>query len=390
MNIPRVDCLVPVYNGGVFLKGSLQSLLRQDYPALRIIVVNDGSTDQSSSLLRTLAAEDPRILLIEKANGGIVEALNTGLQHVDAEFVARHDADDLADPHRIGVQARFLAGRPDVSAVGGSARHIDERGSDLGTIARFDPPEFASADNAPAREPYLLHPFLMVRTDALRSAGGYRHVLHAEDSDLYWRLQERGRLVSHPALLGSYRMHPESISSSSIRSGRAMSLSSQLAALSARRRRSGRLDLTFSSADAKALRMKIHLAEMLAVYQDQLDADERSWLSLAAALKLMELADYRPYELETEDCAFLHQAWNARADALQASNRSLANKAVLGTAARLLALGRVAQARALPQVPFGPGFVAKVAVRRLVPDALYRRVRMALGRRRRMPPAATI
>jgi hypothetical protein len=85
----------------------------------------------------------------------------------------------------------------------------------------------------------------MVRRASVVGLGGYRYVYHSEDTDLYWRLLDHGQLHNLDSILGDYRMHSGSISGSSIVNGRIMSLGSQLAALSARRRRSRLPDSVF-------------------------------------------------------------------------------------------------------------------------------------------------
>ena len=161
----------------------------------------------------------------------------------------------------------------------------------------------------PAVEPYLLHPFLMIRGDAMRAAGGYRHVLHAEDSDLYWRLLSRGRLHNPPDLMGEYRIHAGSVSSASVHRGRVGSAYAELAALSFRRREAGRPDLDFPT-DALARMEELRgIQEIVDHLSGQLRVDEREHFGLAVAAKLLVNASYRPYQLEIDDCRFLARTW---------------------------------------------------------------------------------
>src|ERR1700736_3109855 len=95
---PIVDVLIPVYNGAPTVRESLNSIRAQTIRDIRIVVIDDGSTDATVEILAELAREDPRIVTIRKPNGGIVDALNLGLQHCRAEFLARFDADDIAYP----------------------------------------------------------------------------------------------------------------------------------------------------------------------------------------------------------------------------------------------------------------------------------------------------
>ena len=91
-----VDVLIPVYNGVRYVRSAIESMQMQTVSDIRIHVVDDGSTDGTAEVLAEMAAQDPRLRIHSKANGGIVDALNTGLDFCTAEYIARHDADDIA------------------------------------------------------------------------------------------------------------------------------------------------------------------------------------------------------------------------------------------------------------------------------------------------------
>jgi hypothetical protein len=308
MTAPVADVLIPVHNAAETVRRAVASITAQGLEKIRILIVDDGSTDASPAILAELAAADPRIEVVRQDNAGIVGALNTGLARCSAEFLARFDADDEAYPERLERQIDYLKANPDCVAVGCDVDHIDELGAPLEGLPRPGPPEDADPDGIPAREPYLIHPYLVARRQAVLDAGGYRPVPSSEDSDLYWRLAERGRLHNLPERLGRYRMHAASISGASVLGGRVMAIGSQLGALSARRRRDGRADLAFDKNGPAALREAGTLEAMHALAAAQLDSAEADRLRLAAAIKLLELAAYRPYEPEPADCAFIRAA----------------------------------------------------------------------------------
>src|SRR5262249_22304800 len=160
---------------------------------------------------------------------------------------------------------------------------------------RLHSPDTADPRCVPAREPYLIHPFLMARHSALRAVGFYRHFLHAEDADLYWRLQEFGRLHNMDDVLRDYRLHPDSICSRSIVSCSILALRSQRAAISAMRRRNGRPDLT-PVRKTEAGFAAAHSAEaILALESEGLAPHEIDHLEIAMAAKMLEVTSYRPY-----------------------------------------------------------------------------------------------
>jgi len=339
MNHSIVDILLPVFNGAVTITEAIESLQRQTFTNFRIIVVDDGSTDQTPEVLAALAARDSRITVLTQSNGGIVDALNAGLRLCQAEFVARQDADDISDPSRLAVELDYLRSHPDCVAVSGAVKHIDEQGQLLGTVQRFPQPDRADPRWAPSREPYLMHPFLMVRRADLQAIGGYRYVYYSEDTDLCWRLQERGAMQNLDMPLGKYRVHTRSISSASIINGRIMASSSQLAGLSALRRRMGRADLHFPKDAITEYRNAQTLSKLWELGKRQLDDDEARYLRIAVASKLLELSDYRPYEFEFSDCQFIRGALD-ELSRLSPPNRKDLSRLYARGGARLLISGR--------------------------------------------------
>lgn len=374
---PRIDVLLPVYNAAKTVRSAVESIVAQTEIDIVIHVVDDGSTDETPAILAELAAADPRIRVHTKPNGGIVDALNHGLAFCTAEFVARHDADDLAYINRFAVQLDWLNRHPDVVAVGAAVRHIDADGVPTGDIVSLVSPDLADASAVPSQEPYIIHPFLMVRRAAIVGAGGYRHVHHAEDTDLYWRLSEHGRLHNLPDVLGEYRLHAESVSSASIANGRIAAVQSQLAALSHRRRLNSAPDLEFGKGDIARLKQAGNFAEVIAAAGTNLDAGERDYLREASAAKLLELASYRPFELDRDDCRLVGQVARCGLSHLGPANRALLVRRLSGTAARLAAAGRLNDA--LELLP--PGLLPQFAVRYLL------RAPAMAGLRKRLKPA---
>jgi glycosyltransferase involved in cell wall biosynthesis len=306
--MPAVDVLIPVYNAAQTLVEAIKTIQDQTVRDIRIIIIDDGSTDESRSLITQIAANDSRVLALEKSNSGIVDALNLGLSQCTAQLIARHDADDLADPDRFARQLEYLQANPDCVAVSCSARHIDSTGVPLGTLAKFWPPDTANLFAIPSREPYLLHPFLMARRASILAIGGYRYIHHAEDTDLYWRLQEIGRLHNLEEVLGAYRYSSQSITSRSILDGRISAVYSQLAAISAQRRRSGRPDVEFNRRMTAAMQADGSCSGIFGLASQSLDLTEAAYLKAAFAAKLLELTSYRPYELDAADCRFIVEA----------------------------------------------------------------------------------
>lgn len=299
-----IDVLIPAYNAAKTVKSAVESILAQSYRDIRVIIVDDGSTDDTYSIIRTIAAEDARVTVYRTENGGIVSALNHGLQFSDAEYIARHDADDIAYPKRLATQLQYLQQHPDCIAVGANARHIDDGGNVLGRT-HLSGDATGNNRSVPAYEPYLMHPLLLIRAKSMRSVGGYRHVLHSEDSDLYWRLEPLGRLHNLDDVLADYRIHTGSITSGSLANVRAGAVSSQLGAISARRRFTGLVDIAFDADWAVRIQRANDLAAMINIASQRITNEEKQYLEIATAMKMTELRIYRNFKFAKSDIVFI-------------------------------------------------------------------------------------
>lgn len=358
----RVDVLMPAYNAASTLREAVESLCAQTLRDIRIVVVDDGSTDETPAVLRELAAADARVVVVTTPNQGIVEARNEALRCAEAEFIACLDSDDIAFPGRLEAQLAYMDAHPECVALGSAVEHVDENGATLPGMIQSGDPALADAGKAPALEPYLVQSTLMARRADVVTLGGYRHVPNSEDSDLFWRLGERGALVNLPEKLCKYRVHTSSISSSIV-NGRIMAMGSQLGALSALRRRQGRRDLNFTLDAHTALKAAVTMEAMCEIASAQLDPEETRHLRIASATKLMELARYRPYELDAGDCAFVRAAL-PEVKRLSPQNQKEVDWYVTVTAARLVRKGLLAEAVALTPVQSYPVTAARVLLSR--------------------------
>jgi glycosyltransferase involved in cell wall biosynthesis len=210
--VADVSVVLPVFNGQPYLSCAIESLLSQTLADFEIIVVDDGSTDNSLPILSRFARQDSRLRIIMRKNTGIETALNEGLDAARSEFIARMDADDVAMPDRLAHQLKFMQSHDRVVLLGGAYRLIDGSGRYLTTLA---PPLGNSTLQTLAlsgRNPFC-HPLVMMRREAVLRAGGYREDLPAaEDLDLWLRLGELGELACVSEILLNYRLHARSIS----------------------------------------------------------------------------------------------------------------------------------------------------------------------------------
>ena len=211
MSHPKVSVLMPVYNADCYVAKAVESILTQTFSDFELLVIDDGSTDDSLSVLEDVSKKDSRVKLTSRANTGYVIALNEMLERASGEFVARMDADDIAMPTRFALQVERLVEEPSVVVVGTHTMLVDPENRDLCVL---DVP----CDHDQIDEKHLqgiggiiAHPSSMFRVSALRAVGGYKpEFWPAEDVDLFLRLAEIGRLCNIPETGIRYRLHRES------------------------------------------------------------------------------------------------------------------------------------------------------------------------------------
>jgi len=204
VSAPRVSVVMPVRNGAAYLDEAVGSVLSQTLDDLELIVVDDGSTDDTPAILERLARSDGRVRVLRTDALGLTPALNTGWRAASADYVARLDADDVALPTRLAKQAAFLDTHPRVGVVGSAYVPLSHTGERLG-IVRY-PGDDATLRVDLRRYNCLPHPTVMVRRAALEEAGGYR-LDQAEDYDLWLRISERWELANLEEPLLLYRHH---------------------------------------------------------------------------------------------------------------------------------------------------------------------------------------
>ena len=213
MPAPLVSILLPVYNAAATLPAALESLLAQTLDNFEIVAVDDGSTDSSGDLLEEWGRHDARLRPIHEAHSGLIPALNCGLKHCRAPYIARMDADDLAHPQRLEKQVGLLEADPELSVVGclvetfpreavGEGFRIYEAW--LNRLARHEDICREIFIESP-----IVHPSAAVRRDQLLALGGYQERGWPEDYDLWLRYFIAGhRFAKVPEILLSWREHP--------------------------------------------------------------------------------------------------------------------------------------------------------------------------------------
>jgi glycosyltransferase involved in cell wall biosynthesis len=197
---PLVSVVMPVRNGERFLREALDSTLGQTLAELELIVVDDGSTDETPEILAEAAQRDARVRVQRQEPGGLTVALNAGCALAEAPLIARMDADDVMLPDRLERQIEFLDAHPDVALLGGGIVLVDESGTEIDREPGRPQLDFLVRNE-------LTHATVMMRSDAFRELGGYR-LDQSEDYDLWLRFDERYGVAALAEPVIRYRLHP--------------------------------------------------------------------------------------------------------------------------------------------------------------------------------------
>ena len=199
--------LMAVHNGERHLRSAIDSVLGQTLDDFELVVIDDGSTDDTPKILAEYGRDNTRIVIRRISHAGRSAALNFGCRQARAEFIAVLDADDLALPHRLESQLRFLRRNENVAVLGGGMLLIDEQGEIVGEdrVRTSD----AEIRKALERSCPFYHSNVMFRKSAVQAVGGYRTVFEqAEDYDLWLRVAEAGyALANLDEYIGRYRSH---------------------------------------------------------------------------------------------------------------------------------------------------------------------------------------
>lgn len=200
---PLVSVVCAFYNEATVILDAVKSLNAQSFQDFEVVFIDDASTDNSAEII-TLHANFPYRILRNDNNVGLAGSLNRGVAASKGELIARHDADDIMLPDRLGHQMAFFAD-PDLVLLGGQAEKIDDNGLAFG---RLDMP-CSDRDCRFALNfyPPFVHPAVMYRKADVQAVGGYAAATFpAEDYDLWCRLASRGKIGNTNQQLIKYRV----------------------------------------------------------------------------------------------------------------------------------------------------------------------------------------
>ena len=207
MNDVKITVLLPVYNGQDYIAAAINSVLSQTFTDFELLIINDGSTDKTATIIRSFT--DERIVLIEQENQGIAGALNNGIRYARAEYIARFDGDDICLPQRLEKQYDFLKKNPGYIVVGSAVNYMD---ANENYVFTYEPPY--KTDEEIHSMPYNICPFIhssvIYRKDAVASIGYNEHAHSFEDHMLWRKLLSSGKMYNLTEPLVKVRLNPTS------------------------------------------------------------------------------------------------------------------------------------------------------------------------------------
>jgi glycosyltransferase involved in cell wall biosynthesis len=200
MTNPIVSILMPVYNAGKYLKIAIDGILAQTFSDFELIIVNDGSIDNSEEII--LSYTDSRIKYFKQENAGVAQTLNNGLKFCTGKYIRRHDADDLSTPNAIEKQIEFLNRNPQFPLVGTRITFMTSNGKIAKKYTNptkkvFNEKYFieVTKENYWETRP-IIHATILAKKCLFEEVGVYRtEFTTAEDIDLWYRILEKHPLA---------------------------------------------------------------------------------------------------------------------------------------------------------------------------------------------------
>jgi glycosyltransferase involved in cell wall biosynthesis len=190
-----------IYNGGATVTAAIESVMSQLNKWSELVIIDDGSTDETIHIARREARQDSRIRVVQSKHGGLTNALILGCETARGKYIARQDADDMSLPGRFEAQLALFRKNPDLSLVGCGTKFVSDEGDFLFTMVP-DVKQVVNGidelENSDSIDILAHHGSAMFPIDKYNSVGGYRRQFYyAQDKDLFLRLLE----VGEPAII---------------------------------------------------------------------------------------------------------------------------------------------------------------------------------------------
>ena len=203
---PVVSVIIPTYNRAEYIKAAIASVLAQDFDDFEIIIIDDGSTDDTRGIVAAIA--DERIRYLPQENKGRSFARNVALRHATGRYIAFLDSDDCYLPGKLSLQVRYMDANPETGMVYTSAHCIDGTGNRL-------PAQYLATMSGRIYQAVAFFqpvtitlPTVMVRRALMAETGGFDEAMERfEDTDMWRRLSKRTMIDALPEFTCELRTH---------------------------------------------------------------------------------------------------------------------------------------------------------------------------------------
>lgn len=222
MSAITTSVVIPAYNAEVFVAEAIRSVLAQTRGDLELIVVDDGSQDNTAAVVETF--DDPRLTLLRGPNRGVANARNRGLEKAQGRYIAFLDADDVWAPTKLERQIQVLQ-EADAAACGCFMSYLTPTGRSFGRTGISIDAQSLSLVAAGKLMPFPMSSILFKR-DVIEAESGFDPELdihipgQVEDIDLLSRIARKHSVIACNEILGGYRLHPQAASARSLASQR--------------------------------------------------------------------------------------------------------------------------------------------------------------------------
>lgn len=219
---PLVSVLICAYNAEPYITDALDAIINQTYTNLEIVLINDGSTDNTLAIIEALQQKDSRIKIISNStNLGFIASLNIGLNIVTGEYIARTDADDITSTTWIEKIVGCLEKNPDIIAMGAYLKILSKSGNN--SLLSIDLQDNSILKNPLTHDEIIaIFPFrncihnnvMIMRRKVIEQGLRFDPAYpHAEDYKFWYEVSKLGKLANYPEALVQYRLHQNQVSS---------------------------------------------------------------------------------------------------------------------------------------------------------------------------------
>ncbi|MBD8349026.1 glycosyltransferase [Dysgonomonas sp. HGC4] len=205
----KLSVIMPVFNAEKYLREAIDSIINQNYTDWELIIINDGSVDCSENIIESYTHTRLRYYKNDQ-NIGLIATLNRGIDLCNGEYIARMDADDIAEKDRFRIQIAFLEKNREYALCGSDAKIIDKNNVETGKILNLQTNDYLQI-NLLFSVPFI-HPSITIRSEILKNNYFDSNFKHAEDYELWCRIANKHKVANISNFLLRYRWHSSNVS----------------------------------------------------------------------------------------------------------------------------------------------------------------------------------